>query len=61
MLKNKDYVQGKIVFKEGHNLDLDFDVLRLWACGLALLFFGLWVFYGSSGFFLKKTMGCNNF
>jgi hypothetical protein len=36
-----------------------FYFLRLWACGLALLFFGLWVFCGSS-FFLKGTVGCSN-
>jgi hypothetical protein len=49
------------VFKEGHNFYFYFYFLKLWACGLTLLFFGLWVFYGSSGFFLKKTMGCSNF
>ncbi len=27
--------------------------LRLWACELALLFFGLWVFCGSRSFSLK--------
>ncbi len=38
-----------------------FIFLRLWACGLILLFFGLWVFCGSSSFFLEGTVGCNNF
>jgi hypothetical protein len=57
VFKKKDYVSWKTVFKEGHNFIFIF--LRLWACGLALLFFGLWAFCGSS-FFLKGTVGCSN-
>jgi hypothetical protein len=53
----KEELWRRTVFKEGHNFYIYF--LRLWACGLALLFFGLWVFCGS--FFLKGTVGCNNF
>jgi hypothetical protein len=49
------------VFKEGHNFYFYFYVLRLWACGLTLLFFELWVFYGSNSFFLKGRVGYNNF
>jgi hypothetical protein len=47
------------MFKEGHNFYFYF--LRLWACGLALLVFGLWVFYGNNSFFLKGIVDYNNF
>jgi len=36
-------------------------IFIFWGCGLAFLFFGLWVFYGSGSFFLKGTVGCSNF
>ncbi len=52
-------LRGRTVFNEGHNFYFYF--LRLWACGLALLFFGLWVFCGSRSFFLIGTVGCSNF
>jgi hypothetical protein len=48
-------LKRRTMFK-AHN----FYFLRLWACGLALLFFGLWVFYGSNSFFLKGTTDYNN-
>jgi len=50
------------VFKERHYFYFYFYFyfLKLWACGLPLLFFGLWFFYVSSRFFLEGTVGCNN-
>jgi hypothetical protein len=44
-------LRRRTVFKEGHNFYFYF--WRLWACELALLFFGLWVFCGSRSFSLK--------
>jgi len=55
--KKKLCLKIRTMFKEGHY----FYFLRLWACGLTLLFFGLWVFCGSSSFFLEGTVGYNNF
>jgi hypothetical protein len=46
MLRKEELCLKRTVFKERHK----FYFLRLWACGLALLIFGLWVFCGSSSF-----------